>query len=204
MIKVKQDGVSKRYFDNYYEIVISLIIQINKVNDMKESEDNNLIFEETRYKITPEGSNFYNCTPKILGPQYDRILSLVFSKMMIVGIEVNYYMHSWDGVSVPCLTLLFRSPGTNGEIHFSIECKMEWFPPDCSRSIEVKPLPDINALTPFSEKYCPMEIEFIWHDLDPDNNSDYCQQYFWTSLSLFNNDKKTVIDCFRVSFSFED
>ena len=204
MIIVEQDGGSKRFFDNYYEIVISLIIQINNVNDMNESEDNDFIFEETRYKITPEGSNFYNCTPRILGPQYDRILSLDFSKMMIVGIEVVYYWHNWEGVIVPRLIFKFRSPGSNGDIHFYINCEMDCFPPDCSRPIEIKPLPDLNALTPFAEEFCSMEIDFIWHDLDPDNNSDCCQQYFWTSLSLVNNDRKTVIDCFRLTFSFED
>ncbi len=170
---------------------------------MNEPKNEEFPFEETSYEITPEGSSFWNCTPKILGPQYDRILSLNYSRMLLIGIQIEYYWDSWNGMSIPRPILKFKTPGKGGDITFSILCKMDYLAPDLSRS-DNEPLPDMNEFTPFSENYSSMEIHHYCHDLDPNRVSEVCQLHFFSIITLKNKYKKLDFNCIDLSFSFDD
>ena len=166
---------------------------------MNEFDNEDFILEETSFKITPEGSSFLNCTPSILGPQYDQILSLNYSQMRLIGIEVVYHWISCEGLNAPCLVLKFRSTGANGDIIFSIHCKLYLLAGDLS-SFETKPLPDINPFTHFAEVDCSMEV---------DQYSNYSPLYqrgvLESTLTLKNRFGECLeIKCFRFQFKFGD
>ena len=113
----------------------------------KEFYPDDITIDEVRYTITPDGSNSHHCTPEILGPMSNRILSLDYSNMRLVGIEIRYVWIADDGICVPRLTLQFRDNKHEGWGLFSINCNLH----SGYLSPETKELPDLNALTPFSE-----------------------------------------------------
>lgn len=165
---------------------------------MNESENEEFILEETSYKITPEGSSFLNCTPSILGPQYDRFLSLDFSQMRIEEIHVVYDRNPYEGANVPRLILKICSRGIDQDTVFYMYCRMGslldnyWF--------EKKHLPDMNGFTPFSESYNAMEISFY---------SNYSPQYqsgvLDSTIKFKDRSGNCItIECLDFKFKFED
>ena len=166
---------------------------------MNEQESEEFIIEETIYKITPEGSSFLNCTPSILGPQYDRILSLNFAQMRLLGIEVVYHWISWEGLNVPNLILKFSSSGAKETILFRIQCILYILWGDLSR-FETKSIPDLNSFTPFSEKESSMEV-----NLYSNYNHHYQNGEQMSTITLQDQYGHRIdIDCFKLQFLFED
>ena len=165
---------------------------------MNESENEEFILEETSYKITPEGSTFLNCTPSILGPQYDRFLSLDFSQMRIAEIHVVYDINPYEGLHVPRLILKIFSRVINRDNVFYMHCRMGSIYDNCR--VDKKPLPDINEFTPFSESYNAMEINLY---------SNYSPQYqngvLDTTITLKDKSGNCLkIECLDFEFQFED
>ena len=165
------------------------------------------IIEDYSYKITPNGSEYYHCTPKILGDSFARILSLDFSKMRIESADIVYDLISYDGVSVPNIVLNIVTPGRKGDIHFSIKCVLWFLPPDLSTSTEVKPLPDLNALTPFTYSYGSIELEFYFHSCQFRGRTRFLQDssiVLKSYRSFGEKESSFKIECFDLSINFDD
>lgn len=75
----------------------SRILDHASVNCLIMDDLDNISIEETSYKITPDGSEFYHCTPDLLGPQSSQILNLDFSRMRYEGAEIDIIGHHMTG-----------------------------------------------------------------------------------------------------------
>lgn len=165
---------------------------------MNESDNEEFILEETSYEITPEGSSFQNCTPSILGPQYDRILSLDYSQMWLIKIAVVYIRNPYEGNNIPSIILTFRSGVNRGDNVFHIKCRMGCISDSCR--FEQKRIPDMNAFTAFTESASVMELKMY---------SNYCPRYhdgiLDSTITLKDNYGNCLaIECIDFKFEFEN
>ena len=169
------------------------------MNNMEEIEDD-FIIEEEGYTINSEGSSFQHCTPNCLGPDSGRILALDYSKMKYIGVAVNYSFRQFEGFNAPYLTFEFISQTNKGDTKFAIICS--YYCPEDYRSINsmaILPLPDINALTPFSEAILSMEVKH-YSNYSP----GYQKGVLESTITLRTENNAFEINCVKVEFKFLD
>lgn len=169
---------------------------------MNELDD--IAIHEVSYTISPDGSNFCHCTPEILGPLSNRILSLDYSRMRLVRVNILYDWISHDGICVPKLILQFQNSRIDRGILFSIICILHVVPLDFSSPALTKELPDLNAFTPFAEVDSSMEIHYYSNTCE---DADPCQEYCIDSsitLRIPDSGKSIVIDCFKLELYFDN
>ncbi len=154
--------------------------------------------EDCSYSIGPDGSEFYHCTPEILGPSSSSILKLDYGKMWLERIEVFYYLDIVEGQSIPCLKLFFNNKVSGkGICRLVINCFFYWIAPDLSCSTRTKPLPDLNLFTPFSNKDSSLEIKYYWNHVI---GNDACDSVYDSSITLKNEYSSLEVNFFDISF----
>ena len=159
--------------------------------------EDNFDIEECKYSIGPDGSEFYHCTPKILGPSGSSILALDYNKMRLKGIEVFYYWDRVEGQSIPCLKLSFVS---GEKYRLIINCYYYWSPINYSGVTRIKPLPDLNPFTPFTEHVSSLEIKFYWNSIIGDTSIRSVSD---SSILLKNEYASLEVNFFEMSFEVE-
>lgn len=131
------------------------------------NEEEDFDIEECSYSIGPDGSEFYHCTPEILGPSSSSILALDYNRMTLEKIEVFYYWDSVEGQNIPNLELSFinwyPSRWPRKAYRLKIRCYFYWIPADLSGQTRIMPLPDLNQFTPFTENRSSLVIKFYWN-----------------------------------------
>ena len=169
------------------------------MRDLHEEEE---LFKQS-FKLSQDGSVFYHCTPKILGPSSLRILSLDYSKMRVLGADIVYHFNTVEGMNIPNLVLNVQTREQNKDIRFSVECNLADQPLDLCRRVGIIPLPDLNALTPFTEQDCSIVFQYQYNSMGM--NIGITDQYEYDSSIILSNEKHSfTIHCFRFSIKFND
>ena len=160
------------------------------------NEEEDFDIEECSYSIGPDGSEFYHCTPEILGPSSSSILALDYNRMRLEKIEVYYHWDRVEGQSIPCLKFSFVS---GNKFRLILFCYYYWRSADLSESTRIQPLPDLNPLTPFAEQESSLEISYNWHSFmeHPSWHGDY------TSIYLKNKYASLTVNFYRMRFEIE-
>ena len=169
--------------------------------------DENIICETKSYKVSPDGSEFYHCTPDILGTFSKQILSIDLAQMRYEGVELNYYWEPYNGKAVPRLSFRFsgRYYNCSSLIHLLIICDLGLQSGDGDICRELQ-LPDLNLLTSFYGIDVSIKLDYSSNYFDDGIISGYSQD---AELMLmmdcdFDEPKSFTVRCFSFRFKIEE
>jgi hypothetical protein len=162
----------------------------------------NIICETTSFRLSPDGSEFYHCTPDVLGTFSNQILALDLSEMRYEGTEIKYYWEPFDGKAVPQLSLRFSGHNRNhsGLIHLLIICDFGLQSGD-GNIREEKQIPDCNNLTSFYGIDVSIKLDCSTNHFDDGIISGYTENSELTITSDFGS---FTIECFSFCFKIEE
>ena len=155
--------------------------------------------EDIRYSVTPEGSEFYHCTPDILGQFCNTILHLNFARVMLEKVELFYhwlFYNDYESTCAPCLKFTLLSETRTEKYRFTIGCSFCCVHDSGGPPIETLPLPDFNKFTIFYEYESSIAIHFSSTEMLGATKSE-------ATLTLKNKYKTLDIESFNLWFSLE-